>query len=141
MWWLVLLLVAVAGQAIAAPVEAVVPRQTIRAQTILTADDLDMAVLDDPTALTDPAEVVGREARVALYPGRAIRAGDLRSPALVERNQIVALIFQRGGLSISAEGRALARGGAGDTIRVLNTSSHTTVEATIGPDGTLTVLP
>lgn len=141
MWWIVLLLVALAGQAVAAPADVVVPRHTLRAQTIITADDLSVAQLDAPDALTNPDDAIGREARVALYPGRPIRPGDLRSPTLVERNQAVTLSFRRGPLTITVEGRALARGGVGDSVRVLNTASHTTVQAVIGPDGHLTVLP
>jgi flagella basal body P-ring formation protein FlgA len=68
-----------------------------------------------------------------------VRAADLGPPALVDRNQIVALDFRAGGLSIRAEGRALARGGAGDVIRVMNLASRTTVSGRIRPDGVVDV--
>jgi flagella basal body P-ring formation protein FlgA len=88
-----------------------------------------------PGAVADPAEIVGLEARVALYPGRPIRPGDVGLPAVVERNQVVPLIFQRGTLLITAEGRALDRAGPGDVIRVMNVASRTTVSARVGADG------
>ena len=98
-----------------------------------------MVDADIPGALTDPDLAVGQEARIALYAGRAIHAADLGSAALVARNQTVSLIYQTGGVSILTEGRALARGGAGDVIKVMNTASRTTVSGVIGQDGTVSV--
>lgn len=54
---------------------------------------------------------------------------------LVKRNALVALEFIRGPLSIVAEGRALSAGAAGETVRILNTSSKATVTAeVVGPN-------
>jgi flagella basal body P-ring formation protein FlgA len=58
---------------------------------------------------------------------------------VVERNQIVPISFLSGGLAIKAEGRALARGGVGDVIRVMNLQSRTTVSGQIAPDGQVLV--
>ena len=90
-------------------------------------------------ALTHPADALGLEARVTIYAGRPVRAGDLGLPAVVERNQIVPISFLSGGLAIKAEGRALARGGVGDVIRVMNLASRTTVSGRIAPDGQVVV--
>jgi len=86
-------------------------------------------------ALTDPASVVGREARVTIYAGRPIRAGDLRAPALIERNDIVRLRYRSGGLVIEADGRALGRGAAGDRISVMNLTSRTTLSGLVRENG------
>jgi flagella basal body P-ring formation protein FlgA len=80
---------------------------------------------------------IGQEAQVTLYAGRPIRAEDIGPPAIIERNQIVPLAYGSGGLSILTEGRAMARGGAGDVIRVMNLESRTTVTGQIQPDGTV----
>jgi flagella basal body P-ring formation protein FlgA len=88
-----------------------------------------------PGGVSDPHEIIGMEARVALYAGRPIRAGDVGFPAVVERNQIIALHYNLHGLLISTEGRALGRAGPGDTIRVMNISSRSTVTAQVGADG------
>ena len=126
---------------VATPIQAdsLVATHTIRAQTILTVDDFAVVAADIPGALTDPAAAVGLEARVTLYAGRPISASDVGAAALVERNQTVALIFRSGGLSILTEGKALARGGPGDVIKVMNLTSRTTVMGRIGPDGTVAV--
>ena len=119
--------------------ESVVATRTIRAQTVISAEDLTVVDATLPGALADPGLAVGQEARVAIYAGRPVRAQDLGAPALVDRNQLVSLIFLSGGLAISTEGRALARGAEGEVIRVMNLSSRTTVSGRVGPDGAIYV--
>ncbi|MBI1217214.1 MAG: flagellar basal body P-ring formation protein FlgA [Rhodobacteraceae bacterium] len=134
--WRATLLVLLAGQAAA---DTMIAAHTLRAQSVIGAEDLSSIAIAVPGALTDPAEAIGREARVVLYAGRPIQPGDIGPPALVDRNQLVSLIFHSGELNILAEGRALARGGAGDAIRVMNTASHSTVTGVVAPDGTVVV--
>ena len=55
------------------------------------------------------------------------------------RNQVVTLRYERAGLSIETEGRALGAGGEGDVIRVMNLSSRATLMARINADGSATV--
>ena len=66
--------------------------------------------------------------------------GAVGAPALVERNQIVELIFARNGLHIVTEGRALDRAGAGERVRVMNLSSRSTLFGTVTASGTVSVL-
>ena len=119
--------------------DIVVSTRTIRAKEIISATDLEFKPQQVAGAVSDPALLIGQEARIALYPGRPIRIGDVGSPALVERNDLVVLIFDHQPLSITAEGRALGRGAAGDRIRVMNLSSRTTVTGVIRPDGQIEV--
>jgi flagellar basal body P-ring formation protein FlgA len=125
-----------------ASAESVVATRTLRANTLIGPQDV---VLTDraatPGAATDPGEVVGLEARVTLYAGRPIPVSALGPPALVERNQIVTLVFQHGALEIRAEGRALGRGGEGDTIRIMNLASRNTVTGWVAGDGQIHVTP
>lgn len=135
MRWLLALLM-LNGPALA---ESVVATRTIRAQSVISSGDLATVDADLPGALDDPSLAVGQEARVAIYAGRPVRAQDLGAPALVERNQLVSLIFLSGGLAISTEGRALARGAEGAVIRVMNLGSRATVSGRVGPDGAIYV--
>jgi len=121
--------------------ESVVATRPIRAQTVLTAEDVTLVAAQIDGALTDISAVLGQEARVTIYAGRPVRADDLGPPTMVDRNQIVPLTYRTGGLSITTEGRALARGGVGDVIRVMNLASRTTVSGLIGPDGAVVVGP
>lgn len=132
----VLLLVALAAPASA---ESLVATRTIRAKALVAPEDLTLVSAELPGALSDPALAVGLEARVSIYAGKPVRPGDLGPPTLVERNQLVTLVYVSGGLAISTEGRALARGANGDQIRVMNLGSRNTVMGRIGPDGAVYV--
>ena len=130
---------ALAFAALSARAETPVAARTIRAHTLITPGDLTTTAADVPGALSDPALIVGRETRVALYAGRPFMPGDVGPPALVERNQIVRLIYDTGGLNIVTEGRALGRAAAGDSLRVMNLASRATVTGFVRSDGTVTV--
>jgi flagella basal body P-ring formation protein FlgA len=79
------------------------------------------------------------EARVALYPGRPVQAHHVQPPTLIERNQIVPLVYAHGGLQILTEGRALSRAGAGEYVRVMNLVSRATVTGRVTADGQIEV--
>lgn len=117
--------------------QAVVAARTIRAGTVLAADDLAFSPRDDfgPGATFESMSgVVGREARVSIYAGRPIRPGEIGAPTIIDRNAIVKLSFKLGALVIETEGRALDAGGLGDRIRVMNLDSRRTVSGTVaGP--------
>jgi flagella basal body P-ring formation protein FlgA len=135
-WIFALMLICIAGLTRA---DTVVPVSTIRANTVLTDTD----VIVDPTqsgaGLSDVSDVIGMETRVVLYAGRPILPDYLIAPALVQRNEVVPLLFRQSGLSISTSGRVLDRGAAGDTVRVMNLSSRTTLFGTVLPDGSVEV--
>lgn len=132
----VLLFLMLAGPVLA---ESVVATRTIRAKSLIAPEDLTLVSADLPGALSDPAQAIGLEARVAIYAGKPVRPGDLGPPTLVERNQLVTLVYLSGGLQISTEGRALARGSVGDEVRVMNLGSRNTVMGRVGPDGAVYV--
>lgn len=134
-----LLMLALLMLATGARAEMLVAARTIRAQALIAPADLARAEGTMPNAFADPAEVLGQEARVAIYAGRPILAGDIGPPALVERNQTVTLVYRRGALTIIAEGRSLGRGGAGDSLRAMNIASRTTVTGRVAADGTVHV--
>lgn len=119
--------------------DIVVPTRTIRPKEIIAETDLQTKPGDVIGAVRSLEQLVGKEARTALYPGRPIRPTDVGPPAIVDRNDLVTLVFSRNGLTIAAEGRALGRGAAGERIRVMNLSSRTTVSGEIQPDGQIEV--
>jgi flagella basal body P-ring formation protein FlgA len=119
--------------------DTLVATRTLRAQAIIAPGDLTLVAADLPGGLSDPALVIGQEARISIYAGRPVRAEDVGPPTVIDRNQIVALSYASGPLAILTEGRALARGGVGDVIRVMNLASRTTVSGRIQPDGSVAV--
>jgi flagella basal body P-ring formation protein FlgA len=119
--------------------DSVIATRLIRAQTVIAATDMTLVSAEIPGALADTMMAIVQEARVTLYPGRAIRAEDLGPAAIIERNQIVALSYTAGGLGIVTDGRALARGSLGEVIRVMNLSSRNTVFGQVAADGSVQV--
>lgn len=128
--------------ALAAPsaqAETLTTLRLVRPATVIAPEDIGRLSINVPGALTSEKDAIGFEARVTLYPGRPIRPGDVGPAALVERNQPVMLVFARGALTISTEGRALGRGAVGDAVRVMNLGSRTTVSGVVQSDGSVRV--
>lgn len=115
--------------------ETLIAARTIPARTILAPEDILIRDVSVAGGMADPALAIGQEARVALYAGRPIRLADLATPAIVERNQIIQIVYRQSGIVISTEGRALDRAGPGDWIRVMNLSSRATITAQIHESG------
>lgn len=140
MKWLVTVITA-CGAAVAGPVaaESLVAAHTISARSVISPEDVRLTQQTLPGALSAPEEALGKEARVTIYSGRPVRAGDIGPPALVERNDIVRLRYVSSALVIEADGRALGRGAAGDRINVMNLASRTTVAGQISPEGLVEV--
>lgn len=119
----------------AATAEVLVAARTIPAQTVLAPEDLAIRDVIVAGGMSDPTKAIGKEARVALFAGRPIREADLSAPAIVDRNQVIPLIYDGSGLLIKTEGRALDRAGPGEMIRVMNLHSRNTVTARIDETG------
>jgi flagellar basal body P-ring formation protein FlgA len=125
----------------AAMAETVIAAGTIRGQSLIMPSDVATMPGATPGALSDPALAIGMEAAVNLYAGRPIRPGDLRPPAIIDRNALVTIRYDHGALSIIAEGRAMDRAAAGEVLRVMNLSSRSTVTAIAQAPGLVTVGP
>ena len=123
----------------ASAADIVTPTRTLRPGTLITTADLAMKDVDQFGMFDRIADVAGQEARVALYAGRPIPFDAIGPPAVINRNDIVALRFQTSGLSITTEGRALERGGVGDRVRIMNLSSRATLFGFVQPDGSIKV--
>jgi flagella basal body P-ring formation protein FlgA len=123
-----------------AEAEVLVASRTISANSVIESDDILFRDIIAPGGFSDPSNVVGMEARNAIFFGRPILSTDIGIPAVVERNQIVQLIFNRGGIMIKTDGRSLDRAGPGDLVRVMNLISRTTVTARIDAVGVAHVL-
>jgi flagella basal body P-ring formation protein FlgA len=119
--------------------QTVVAVSGIRAQTVITADMVALTDADTLGAASALDQVVGKEARVNIYPGRPIMPDSLGAPAILERNQDVVLRFSRGALTILSEGRVLQRAGVGERVRVMNLDSKAVIFGRVGADGVIEV--
>lgn len=121
--------------------DSLVAARVIKANTAVVAEDVMLVAADIPGALSDPLQAIGQESRIAIYPGRPVFGTNLGPAAAVERNQIVTLTYRVGGLAIRTEGRALARGGVGEIIEVMNLSSRTKITGRIDAGGGISTGP
>ena len=119
--------------------QSVMAVKTIRAQTVLTAADVALSESHVPGAFSSVDAIIGQEAKVMLFPGRAIHPSDIGPAAIIERNHVVPLRFSRAGLTITAEARAMDRASVGESLRVMNLSSRTTVFGVVQSDGSVVV--
>ncbi|MFL2771871.1 MAG: flagellar basal body P-ring formation chaperone FlgA [Rhodospirillaceae bacterium] len=117
------------------PVEIPVALRDIRRGTLVSEDDFQWYRMNENElgrdVLVDSSDVLGLVARRTIRTGQVFRKRDLRVPVLIERGKIVTIRLSTPMMQLSAKGRALEKGGANDTIRVMNTLSNKTVLATI----------
>ena len=60
---------------------------------------------------------------------------------LVKRGEAVTLVVQDGPLRITAPGRALSSGAAGEQVRVVTSDNHRTLHGTVDGPGRVRVTP
>ena len=79
----------------------------------------------------------GKNSARILTQGRILMENDWVEPTLVNRNDLVTILYQHGGLSITLQAKALASGIKDQVIEVQNTSSHKVFNARIVNERTL----
>jgi flagellar basal body P-ring formation protein FlgA len=89
--------------------------------------------------ISEPEQLLGLSVRRAMRAGQMLRRTDLMKPELVQRNEIVSLIFEMPGIVLTSRGKALESGADGDVISVLNVQSKRTVQGTVRAFGTVAV--
>ena len=84
----------------------------------------------DAVTVPSPGEVAQR----ALSAGTVLRAGDTAPPDLVARGEMVTLVYDAPGISLSIRGISNEAGRLGATVSVLNATSKKVVQGTVvGP--------
>ncbi len=91
--------------------------------------------------IQDPGALIGKSPRRGLRAGVPVRVSDVRLPVLVPRRSLVIITYRVRSMTLTAQGRALEDGGAGDTVRVANTQSNTVVQAVVTGANRVSVLP
>lgn len=121
--------------------ETVFARNTIRAREVISADSVFVKMVETAGAAQSLGDVIGSEAKRAIYAGHPVLVSNITQAAAIERNEVVTAIFELNGLTISTEARALERGAVGDVIRAMNLTSRNTIRAEVIANGSLRVLP
>lgn len=118
----------------AVPRGDVIRHDDLRMQSILYA-----RTTGTPT-LTHVDEVAGQAARRSLRAGMAISPDDLTAPLMVERQELVTLIYRHGSLALTVRARALDDGADGQSIDVMNLQSDRVVRGVVAGHGVVHVL-
>ena len=124
-------------------VDLVVPahdiaRGAVIAESDLTAKSVPVLHMNE-SLVRNTSDAVGREAKRALRAGELLRSSDLKRPTLVAKGATVTMVFEAPGMSLTAVGRALAEGGEGESIAVLNPTSYRQVVAVVTAPGMVRV--
>ena len=89
----------------------------------------------------DPDAVIGLAARRPLRAGAAVGGADVSAVQVVKANDLVTLVFENGGVSLSLQAKAMSAGAVGETISVQNVTSKKVVQAVVTGPGQAAVGP
>ncbi|MDD5586998.1 MAG: flagellar basal body P-ring formation chaperone FlgA [Alphaproteobacteria bacterium] len=134
--------VAVTGRVLIKRTVPVLGRR-LEAGTIVGDADIDWITVpeDRLTAdvLTEKSGIVGLEVRHDTAEGQLLHSRDVIPPKLVARGTLVVMKIQTPYMLITAQGRAMQDGAAGDVVRVTNTQSNRVIEGMVDGSGVVRV--
>ncbi len=90
-------------------------------------------------ALKKDIKIIGLTATKNLKSGSFIKSSDIETPKMIQKNQLVTLIFKKSNLSLKTQGKAMAEGTLNDTIAVMNISSKRTVHGIVKAPGVVVI--
>jgi flagella basal body P-ring formation protein FlgA len=91
--------------------------------------------------LRSERDIVGKEAKRILLPGRPIASHSIVEPRAILRGDNVTITYAKGILDLTAPGRALEEGAVDDIVRIVNLQSSKTITARIVQEGIVRVEP
>lgn len=90
-------------------------------------------------AVFDGASLEGRVARRPLGAGTLLRPADLVRPELVARGDIVTVVYEMPGVSLTLRAKASEGGARGDTVGIVNPQSKKALQAVVVGPGRVSV--
>lgn len=89
----------------------------------------------------DPDTVIGMAARRPLRSGAAVLSHDVSAPQIIKAGEVITVLFQAEGVSLSLQGKALGAAGVGESLNVENTVSKKIIQAVVTGPGQAVVGP
>jgi flagella basal body P-ring formation protein FlgA len=118
-------------------------REPMRPGVIIGARDLDFIDVKESDLrhdmITDTKDLIGMTPRRMASSGKPLNTLDVEAPQIIARGDLVTMLFQQAGMTLTASGKALENGAKGDTIRVVNTSSDKTIEGIVTAEKEVTI--
>jgi flagellar basal body P-ring formation protein FlgA len=90
-------------------------------------------------AVTDTAALIGKTPRHPLRADQPVRSGDVQTPIVVHRDDIVTILLETPTMRLTAQGKALEDGAMKAVIRVANSASNRVIDATVAAPNTVVV--
>jgi flagella basal body P-ring formation protein FlgA len=126
---------------IKAPV--IIADRTINSKAKLTAQDIKTTWREitqlQSQMVTDPEAIMDCQAKRMIPPGTVITADMLESIPLVRRNQLVTVIYHKGGLEIKLVGKAMDNGCRNELVKVRNERSKEVFQGRVIGEGKVNV--
>jgi flagella basal body P-ring formation protein FlgA len=123
--------------------EIVVTTRDLAPRTIITAADLRLERRPHDRlpigVLRDLQEAVGKEATRMVASGEPVTSSAVVSPRVVRRGAVITLLVEGRGFRVVARGIAAEDGAVGDTIRVVNQTSHREMAGRVEDDRTVRI--
>jgi len=120
-------------------------KEPFRQGDVISANDIDYIEIrsTDITSsmVVDAARLIGRTPRRGLSALKPVTAGDVQSPLVVKKGDLVTMVLTGKIISLTAQGRALDNGSEGEAIRVMNTSSKQVIGAVVTGPQTVSIKP
>lgn len=120
-----------------------VPARNLKPDEIITEADIRIVSLPvqrvNAYAVTKKDELVGRQVRHMLTPGRPVMEQAVMMPIVIHRGDEVTITYRDGDLSLSVPGRAMGDAHQDQPVKVVNLSSNLLVEGTAVSEGNVEV--
>ena len=79
----------------------------------------------------DVEDLVGQTPRRGVAALKPIIVGDVHAPLVVNKGDLVTMVLNKKGISLTAQGKAIDNGAQGGIVRIMNINSHKIVEAEV----------
>lgn len=126
-------------------VPSMVPSRRIGIGEIVSRSDLRQIWIPysivTPSLLRSEDDIVGKEVRRTLVAGRPVADQSVIPPRAVRKGEKVEIFHVLNGMRLTAPGKSMQEGAAGDIVRVLNTTSNRTVMAEVVSPGRVRIGP
>lgn len=91
------------------------------------------------SVLWDVASVIGAVARKSIPAGFVIGPNDVELPPVIRKNQIVPIIFEKGGVCVTGKVKVLTDAKVGEKVKCVHLDSENEVEGIVLQDGSVKV--
>ena len=110
-------------------------RSALSNGTIIGQRDIDYITMRAaelrPGAVLNAEDLLGTTPRRNVSAGQVVRSDDIEKPRMINRGDLITMVFNNSGMILTTKGKALQDGALGDHIRVSNAGSGRQIEARV----------